>query len=130
LDAKGRCVVPKVFRSQLGERVHLTRGAEGCIWLFAEDEWRKFAARIGRRSPLSADGLLLSRYFLGTCFEAAFDRMGRVPIPAALREWAGLKGEVVVAGVGSRIEIWPAQKWDAAMSEMTSDRLRALGLYP
>jgi MraZ protein len=129
LDAKGRCVVPKPLRSQLGERVYLTRGVEGCIWLFAVDEWLRFAKQIGRRPALSGDGLLLSRYFLGTCFEATFDRMGRIQIPAALREWAGLEGDVVIAGVGNRVEIWSAQRWDAAMSEMTPERLRALGIH-
>jgi len=124
LDAKGRCVVPKVFRSQMGEVVYLTRGIDKCIWVFPEDAWRSFAAEIQRRAAHHPDGSLLLRYFLGTAFEVSFDRMGRVQIPAALRDWAELGGETVIVGLGERVEIWPAKGWDASMAEMTPDRIR------
>jgi MraZ protein len=126
LDPKGRCVVPKPLRSGLGETVYLTRGADGCVWLFPEDEWRRFASEIDRRSLRGGDGRLLSRFFLGTCHRVSFDRMGRVQIPALLREWAGLRDDVVIAGVGNRLEIWSPERWEDLMKMVTPDQVSTL----
>jgi MraZ protein len=121
LDAKGRCVVPKALRSQMGEPVFLTRGTDRCLWVFPESGWRSFAAEVERR----ADPILL-RYFLGSAFEVTFDRMGRVQIPVALRDWAGLESEVTIVGVGEHLEIWSAKGWDEMMSQVTPDQIREL----
>jgi len=45
------------------------------------------------------------------------DPQGRVVIPQWMREAAGVDKEVVFVGAGSRIEIWPAEKWDKYAGE-------------
>jgi len=46
------------------------------------------------------------------------DPQGRVVIPQWMREAAGVDKEVVFVGAGSRIEIWPAEKWDKYAGEV------------
>ncbi len=66
-----------------------------------------------RQSPL---GLRQARAFLRLmthqAAELEFDAQGRIRIPQYLREFAGLKKEVVVAGSLNRVEIWDRQIYE------------------
>ena len=41
------------------------------------------------------------------------DKQGRVTIPAALREYAGLSKDCTVIGTGARVEVWDSAAWTA-----------------
>jgi len=121
LDAKGRAVLPAKFRYKLGQRFMLTRGMGGCLWVFPEEEWRALEERLASLSMTSRNGLALQRFFLGAAAECEVDGQGRVPIPAFLREVAKIDKEMVVVGIGKRIEIWAREVWDAYNAEDLSD---------
>ena len=56
------------------------------------------------------------RFFLAGAGNVEVDKQGRILIPSNLREFATLEKDVVLVGVGSRIEIWSKEKWDSEAS--------------
>lgn len=121
LDAKGRAVLPAKFRYRLGERFMLTRGMGGCLWVFPEEEWRALEEKLASLPLTGRNGLALQRFFLGSAVECEVDGQGRVSIPAFLREVAQIEKEMVVVGIGRRIEIWARAVWEAYNAEDLSD---------
>ena len=111
IDAKGRLIIPSRFREQLGEEFVVTAGLDGCLFVYANEEWKSFEEKL-RALPVSKpEARKFSRFFLASASLCEVDRQGRILIPAKLRAMAGLEKEVVLAGVGSRIEIWDKERW-------------------
>src|SRR6266508_1767714 len=117
VDDKGRLAIPARFRADLRDGLFLTRGIDRCLMILAPDDWRRLAERISGLPMLQADARQLHRHFFAGATQLIPDRLGRVLIPAYLRDYAGLRGEVVVAGVLSRIEIWDRDTWSSQRSD-------------
>ena len=113
LDTKGRLIVPQKFREQLGEEFILSRGMDHCLCIYSKDEWEKFTSKLGSVPELSnPNGRKLARFFIAGSTTCEVDKQGRNLIPANLRTFAGLDKEVVLAGVGNRIEVWDKLAWE------------------
>ena len=107
LDDKGRFNFPSRLRESFSsDALVVTRGIDHCLWAYPPDKWQVFAEKLEAASAMKQDVRLLQRHFLGWAASVEFDKSGRVAIPQALREWANLKKECVVMGLGNRIEIW------------------------
>ena len=111
LDPKKRLSVPAKFRKELGDGAVLTRGLDGCLWLFPSDQWSELAQKISTLPMAQADSRSFARLLLSGATEVEFDGLGRILIPEYLKTYAGLSREVVVAGVHSRLEIWDKEAW-------------------
>lgn len=111
IDAKGRLIIPSRFREQLGEEFVVTAGLDGCLFVYANEEWKSFEEKLRALPVSNPEARKFSRFFLASASLCEVDRQGRILIPAKLRAMAGLEKEVVLAGVGSRIEIWDKEKW-------------------
>ena len=119
LDSKGRVILPAKFRGRLEEGAFMARGLDGCVSVYPRDEWERVAANMRDLSARGPAQRQAARTFFAGAAEFVPDRQGRVPIPAHLREFAGLglDRDVVVAGVLSRVEIWDGQRWRAREQE-------------
>ena len=117
IDRKGRLIVPAKFRQALKEQdvksLFLTRGLDGCLFLFTEAEWRMAEARFKQISFTKAEGRKFNRMFFSGAAEVAIDGLGRLLIPKTLKEFAQIEQDVVIVGVSNRIEIWSKEKWQA-----------------
>ena len=51
------------------------------------------------------------------------DKQGRVLIPQVLRTFADLDKDVVLIGVGARVEIWNKEKWENASFDDNMDEI-------
>ena len=111
LDDKNRLTLPAKLREQLGDSVVVTRGMDGCLYVYARDAWDVLAARIGGLDSLSADTRRMQRHFFANATAGELDKQGRVVIPAVLLEHEGIGREVTVTGVGDHLEIWDRGKW-------------------
>jgi MraZ protein len=111
LDDKNRLTLPARLRDQLGDRVVVTRGLDGCLYVYAADEWAKLANRVGTLDPLSSEARTMQRFFFASAAEAELDKQGRIVIPANLLERAGIGREVTVAGIVDHLEIWDRAAW-------------------
>ena len=117
LDAKGRLIMPAKLKSSIGENFIVTKGLDGCLFAFSLDEWKNFEEKL-KSLPLSnRNSREFTRFFLSGATECEIDKQGRFLIPNNLRESANLKKEVVIIGVGTRIEIWDKEKWTTYNSE-------------
>jgi MraZ protein len=111
IDDKGRLTLPAKFRPELGQGVVVTRGVDKCLFIFTAEEFQRIADRIGELPMTQAEGREFSRHFFSGALDVEVDKQGRILIPQNLREYAGLNGEAIVAGVNKRIEVWDVQAW-------------------
>lgn len=112
LDSKKRLSLPAKFRKEIGKKVVITRGLDACLFMYPEKQWEKIAEKLAQLPMGQSDTRALSRFMLSGAVESEVDGAGRVLIPDFLKEFAGLKGKVILAGVHERIEIWNEKQWD------------------
>ena len=110
MDAKGRMTFPAKLREQIGERFIVTRGTDGCLFVYSLEEFSARAEKI-KRLPMS-QARDFQRVFMANAGEVEADKQGRILIPPALRKLAKLEKEIVVTGVSDRCEIWDKQTWE------------------
>ena len=111
IDAKNRLIMPAKFREQLGEHFVVTKGLDGCLFVYPMSEWKTIEEKF-REIPLTTkDARKFSRFFFAGAAECDIDKQGRVLIPGNLKEYAGIDKEVVSVGVLNRIEIWSKERW-------------------
>ena len=120
LDAKGRLIMPAKLREAIGDKFVVTKGLDGCLFTFSIEEWSNFEEKL-KSLPLSnRNSREFTRFFLSGATECEIDKQGRFLIPTNLRETASLQKEVVIIGVGTRIEIWDKEKWNSYNDENIS----------
>lgn len=117
LDDKGRLFLPAKFRDELQAGLVITRGQENCLYVFSAAEFQSVHDKIRQAPVTSVDARNYLRVFLSGASDELPDKQGRVTIPAALRQYAGLDKDLVVIGVGSRAEIWNAAAWNEYLSK-------------
>ncbi|MDE6149579.1 MAG: division/cell wall cluster transcriptional repressor MraZ [Ruminococcus sp.] len=110
MDVKGRMAFPAKLREIIGERFVVTKGLDGCLFVYSLEEFEVRAEKI-KALPM-AKARNLQRTFMANAVEVEADKQGRILIPQTLREIASLEKDIVVAGVSDRCEIWDKQKWD------------------
>lgn len=119
LDAKGRLFIPAKLREELGEHAILTRGLDGCLFLYSVEEWEKLEQTI-RALPITKSRKM-QRYLISSAADVDVDKQGRIVVPPVLRERAGLTKDVTIIGVLSRAEIWDTEQWNAYNSELDAE---------
>ena len=131
IDTKGRLIVPAKLREGLGDSFVITKGLDGCLYAYTENEWEKFIEKLTTLPMTNADSRKFVRFFLSGAASVEPDKMGRILIPQPLRNHAKLEKEVVLIGVASRVEIWDKECWDSNdCSDMDdiAERMDELGL--
>jgi MraZ protein len=119
IDDKNRLTLPAKFRKAFVDGVVVTRGMDGCLYAYTVAEWGEHvASRLAELDPLSKEARTMKRFFFSAAMEAEPDRQGRIVVPPALAEHAGLGREVVVAGVHDHVEIWDRATWREHLKEV------------
>lgn len=113
IDDKGRLAMPAKMRRDLEDGAVVTRGVDRCLFVYSRQEWQKLAEKIAALPLADPKARSFSRTMLAGAMEVEFDKFGRVLLPGYLRDYADLKGEVVVAGLFNRIELWSKSAWTA-----------------
>jgi len=112
LDSKKRLSLPARFRKEVGRKVVVTRGLDACLFMFPQKSWEKIAHKVSALPVGQADTRGVSRFLLAGAVEVEVDAAGRILIPDFLKEFAGLRSRVVLAGVSDRVEIWNDKVWE------------------
>ncbi|MGE5618636.1 MAG: division/cell wall cluster transcriptional repressor MraZ [Sphingomonadaceae bacterium] len=113
IDDKGRLAIPAKFRPSVAGGFVMTFGLDRCLYIWPRDEWSGLAEKLAKLPMMNPDARRVARHFFAGAVETDIDKLGRVVIPQPLRDYAGLKGEVVVAGMPNRLEVWSQESWDA-----------------
>ena len=122
-DSKGRVNIPAQFRNQLLEKpddgfdsqdslfFHITYGNESCLYVYPRSVFRNL---VERWEPLSDplmgneddDKVQLYRRLMAFAQPCRGDQQGRIIIPKEYIDYAGIDTEVLIVGMGNRIELW------------------------
>ena len=123
IDAKGRLSMPSKLRRDMGEAFIVTKGLDGCLFAFSQEEWKNFETKL-KSLPLSdKNARNFVRFFLAGATECEIDKQGRFLIPSNLRTAANLEKEAVIIGVGTRLEIWNRDIWTSKDEEISADEI-------
>lgn len=112
LDSKNRMIVPAKFREGLGGKFIITKGLDGCLYVYPMEEWSKLEEKLKTLPLTNKDARAFVRFFFSGASEVEIDKQGRALIPQNLIEYANIEKEIVSIGVSNRIEIWSKDKWN------------------
>ncbi len=121
VDPKGRVNIPMKFREKLGETFYLVKSTDQCLDVFPAHAWEELKRKMQQASQFNKAIKEYQRVIISSAVESSTDRQGRVLIPQNLREFAGVDKEVMIAGLGERLEIWPLDKWNARYVDIELD---------
>ena len=123
VDAKGRMIMPAKFREQLGEQFVVTKGVDGCLYVYSSEEWGRIEEKFREVNLTTKDARKFMRFFFAGAATCDVDKQGRILIPPVLRSFAGLEKDVVLVGVMTKIEIWDKAKYEEASSYDDMDEI-------
>src|SRR5262245_17218532 len=126
IDEKGRLVVPASMRRVGGSRKPLSafvlmRGLDGCLWMYAQEDWGRLEELLQRLSTGPRDYRAFARTALVGAGKVTVDKQGRITISPSLMGHAGLGKEAVLHGQVGRIEIWAPERFRAALVTESAD---------
>lgn len=117
LDVKGRLIMPAKLREDMGEKFIVTKGLDGCLFCFSQNEWNNFEEKLKSLPLTNKNARDFVRFFLSGATECEIDKQGRFLISSNLREYAQLEKDAVIIGVATRLEIWNKTNWNAYNSD-------------
>jgi len=120
IDEKGRLTIPAKFRGLLASGLVVTRGFDQNLMLFPIDGWQELAQRISERPLADEDLRMFRRRVFSGATDLQPDRQGRILLPPYLREFAGINGDVVIAGMFNYLELWSTEAWTAVRQTIDS----------
>ncbi len=134
LDDKGRIAIPAKFRTTLSDGAIMTKGLDGCLFMFGLSEWKILAEKLVKLPLAQSNSRAFVRLMLAGAVDARVDVQGRVLVPDYLRKYSKLKKQVIIAGLYNRIELWDADRWEKykekteGSSEEIAEQLSELGI--
>lgn len=123
IDAKGRLIIPAKFREVLGDEFVVTKGMDGCLFVFDNSEWQVFTEKLRSLPMIDKEVRQFTRFFLAGAASVEVDKQGRILLPSVLRDFAGITKDTVLIGVGSRIEIWSKDRWEGTVTYQDMDEI-------
>ncbi len=133
--------MPARFREVLAiggdMRLILTTGLEPCVVAYPLCEWLAFEERLAALPKFDRSVAMLRRIYVSGAVECDLDKLGRLLVPATLREHAKLRREALWAGMGKHIELWSKDEFEGINRAVLDDedarehmaaRLAELGL--
>ncbi len=120
VEDKGRLTIPAKFRAEFAEGLFVTRGLDGCLFVFPPETWEDLSEKVANL-PLSEAGARLFSRMIYSGIECKLDKQGRILLPPSLRAHADIESEVVVIGVNSRLEIWSKKRWQEMTTRMEEE---------
>ncbi len=120
IDEKGRLIIPSKFRDEIGKEFIVTRGLDGCLFIYSKGQWEKIVTKLQTLPFTKKDARTFNRFFLSSATVCEFDKQGRINIPSNLINYANIQKECTIIGVNDRLEVWASDKFDALIEENTS----------
>lgn len=114
LDDKGRLTIPSKIREELGSSFVITRGLDGCLFIYPNEEWKQVVNKY-KELPNIKDARNFMRFLLSGASNCDFDKQGRVNLSLPLMKYAGLTKECVIIGVNDHLEVWSEERWQSFM---------------
>lgn len=123
VDDKGRVIIPPSFREFVEDGMVVTRGMEGCLYIFPLASWRRIESHLTGLPLTDGAARNFVRFFYSGASKASTDSAGRITLPQTLRNFADIgtnSNSVVIAGAPNRLEIWNEARWLSNLTEVQS----------
>jgi len=120
LDEKNRVSVPVSFRTELTSGSVITKGLDGCLFIFTSESWNKLVEKLETLPLTSKPARDFLRLLTYNATPVDTDKLGRTRLPESLIALAGIKKDVVFAGALTRVEIWDKQKYHTYVESLVS----------
>jgi MraZ protein len=117
VDQKNRVAIPVKFRRSVKGGAVITKGLDGCLFLFTADKWQKMAQSIGQLPVTKSSARVFARLILASAQEVQFDKQGRILLPQYLAKYASISRDAIGVGVYDRIEIWDKARWNRGVEK-------------
>ena len=117
LDEKGRLIIPSKFREDIGEKFIVTRGLDGCLFVYSSDNFDKIVSKLSTLPFTKKDARTFNRFFMSSATVCEFDKQGRINLPSSLISYANLEKECTIIGVNDRLEIWSTDKFNSLIED-------------
>lgn len=121
LESKGRIAVPRSFRKELKSGGVITRGLDGCLYLFPQSYWKQLSQKLASLPLTSQTARNFIRLLVQEATSLALDSQGRTLLPPFLIQAASLKKQVVFAGSLTHVEIWDQDIYHSHIDSLTKD---------
>ncbi len=112
IDNKKRLALPCKFRGELGDKIIITRGIDGCLFVYTQEAWKTESGKWQNLTISQSEARSFARMMLAGAMEVSLDKLGRILVPDYLKNYAGLKKNVTICGLSNRVEIWDSEKWE------------------
>jgi len=120
LDDRGRVTLPRKIRQEIEEReLILARGYDNCIFGFDRTSWETEAGKHLDTPVTDSGGRQVRRYLFAAAQKVEIDKLGRILLPAQLKEYAHIARNVMVIGAGDHFEIWDKDNWKKYAAQIT-----------
>ncbi len=118
VDAKGRFLFPSALLKQIPQEMRsefvINRGLEKCLTIYPMEIWYEELEKIYKKNQHNPKNQAYARVFQQGATPASLDKQKRLLIPKRLAPYANIQKEILVIGMGNRIEIWDKatyEKW-------------------
>lgn len=112
LDDRARVTLPRKIRQEIEDReIVLARGYEGCIFGFDRSSWERESAKHLETPVTDEKGREVRRYLFAAAEKVEIDKLGRILLPALLKEYAAIAKDVKIVGAGDHFEVWDVTRW-------------------
>lgn len=116
IDPKNRIVMPPKLRDAIGSKefVVFTDPTEDFVRLYRLEEWEEMAEKL-LYSDDGEDRTVLQRTLYRYSENCELDSQSRFVLPPRFVEKAGIERDIVIIGIGKRIEIWSKDRYEATV---------------
>ena len=118
LDDKGRLVIPRKMRDELGNKIFIMKGFDGALSIYKEEAFSKMMNELENLSYNKKENRDYLRIKLASVVELDVDKLGRVQIPQAILTKYHINKDVVVLGSLDHIEVWDQETYESYYSSI------------
>ena len=119
VDHKGRVNIPTKFRKHIPldieEALVITRGLDGCLFAYPNDEWNRVEERLRSLPVTQKNTRHFIRMLTSEATSVSLDRQGRIAIPKGLLDLARIENEVLFVGTLDHFELWNPKDYEQCM---------------
>ncbi len=124
VDSKGRVFIPAKYREELGSKFVITKSTDKCLSVYPMEYWNAYVAKI--EALPTAQAVKIRRFVFAQACDVEQDSQGRALLSQSLRDYAEIKDNAVVIGLGSYLEIWSGENWSAASADVDAKEVEEL----
>ncbi|MFA6755189.1 MAG: division/cell wall cluster transcriptional repressor MraZ [Bacilli bacterium] len=111
IDDKGRLVIPSKFRNEIGEKLYLLKGFDGCLSIYKEVDFQRYISKLQNLPFEKSKTRLHLRILLNTIVELNVDNSGRIQIPTKTLQQYSIGKSVKIIGLIDHFEVWDVDSW-------------------